>query len=578
MPSNATMKPLKERLKDILLRDGLVNAQDLDRALEEQEKTGGELSRVLLRMKIVGEDQLSVALSESLNIPLISLSSLKISPEVIKIVPKDAVEKYELIPISCIGDQLTIAMSDPLNIFAIDNIKAMTGKSVHVIIARPRDIRSSIDRLYLADTTTSMAEILKDIKESGDLELVKDAVSAMDAKAIENLTQEAPIITLTNTIVYQAILAKASDVFIEPMENSLRVRYRVDGMIREMDRMSKMLHFPVVSRIKVLSNLDIAEHRLPQDGRFRITTDKGQDVDFRVNVLPTALGEKVVMRVLDKNLEMLDLDKLGFQAKALERLKDSCQRPHGMIVACGPTGSGKTTTLYAILKFIDSPGKNIITVEDPVEFQVKGFNQVNIRPEVGLTFPSSLRSILRQDPDVILIGEVRDSETLDIAVKAALTGHLVVTSLHTTTAAGAITRMINMGIEPFLICSSVIAIVAQRLIRRVCPKCREAYTVPPDVVKQFRILELSADHNLVFYRPKGCAKCFNSGYQGRVGITETLIVTPQIKELILSRASEFEIKSAARAYGMNTMREDAVVKACAGLTTLEEVVRLTAAD
>ena len=572
------MIPLKERLKTVLLRDGLVAEKDLKRALEEQKKFGGELSRILVKLKIVSEDQLSLALSESLDIPIISLSTFKIDPAVVKLVPKDVAQAYQIIPVSRIGDQLTVAMSDPLNVFAIDNVKVLTGMSVNTIIARPRDIRAAIDRLYDADTSTTMAAILKDIKEAGDPELVKDSPVLMDKKEIESLTQEAPIITLTNAIIQQAVLAKASDVFIEPMENSLRVRYRVDGIIREMDRMSKALHFPVVSRIKVLSNLDIAEHRLPQDGRFRIATDYGKEVDFRVNVLPTALGEKAVLRILDKNLAMLDLEKLGFQPEALGRLKEACQRPHGMILACGPTGSGKTTTLYAILKFIDSPGKNIITVEDPVEFQIKGFNQVNIRPEVGLTFPASLRSILRQDPDVILIGEVRDPDTLDIAVKAALTGHLVVTSLHTTTAAGSITRMVNMGVEPFLICSSVIAIVAQRLIRRVCPKCREAYTLAPQGAEQFHVKALAPGHNSIFYRTKGCAKCFGTGYQGRVGITEILFLTPKIKELILSRASELEIKNAARGQGMNTMREDAVLKACMGQTTLEEVVRLTATD
>jgi type IV pilus assembly protein PilB len=571
------MHSLKERLKEILVRDNLVDPKDLERALEEQKKTGGELSRILLKLNLVPEDQMSVILSEALDIPLISLTAYKFDPAVVNLVPKEIAVTYQVIPLSRIGDQLTIAMADPLNVFAIDNIKAVTGLTIHTIIGRPRDIRVCIDRLYEVDSSESLAEILKDIKESEEVELVKDNRD-LGKKEIESLTQEAPIITLTNTIISQAVSAKASDVFIEPMENHLRVRYRVDGLIREMDRMSKMLHFPLVSRIKVLSNLDISEHRLPQDGRFRIVTDKGKEVDFRVNVLPTVLGEKIVLRILDKNLEMLDLDKLGFQPSSLQRLKDSCSRPHGMILACGPTGSGKTTTLYAILKYIDSPGKNIITVEDPVEFQMKGFNQVNIRPEVGLTFPASLRSILRQDPDVILIGEVRDPETLDIAVKAALTGHLVVTSLHTTTAAGSITRMINMGIEPFLICSSVVAIVAQRLIRRLCPKCREAYTMLEDAAKPFRIKELVPDHNLSFFRAKGCNKCYNTGYQGRVGITEILVLTPQVKALILARAAEADIKNEARKHGMKTMREDAVYKACLGQTSLEEVVRLTAGD
>ncbi len=572
------MLSVKEQIQEILLRDKIISPDALNRAVEEQKKSGGELSRVLLKMKLVGEDQLTVVLSEALGLPLINLAMIKLDQKLLKLLPKDLVQKYQLVPISKIGDQLTIAMADPFDVFAIDSVKAITAMAVNTILARPKDIRAVIDKQYDGDSTTTMAEILKDIKDAEDLELVKEAATVVDKRAIESLSQEAPIITLTNTIIQQAVSAKASDIFIEPMESALRIRYRVDGMIREIDRMSKSLHSPLVSRIKVISDLDIAEHRLPQDGRFRIVTSNGKEVDFRVNVLPTALGEKIVMRVLDKNQEMADIDKLGFEPDSLARLKECCQRPHGMILACGPTGSGKTTTLYAILRYINSPGKNIVTVEDPVEFQMKGFNQVNIRAEVGLTFTASLRSILRQDPDVILIGEVRDPETLDIAVKAALTGHMVVSSLHTTTGPGSITRMINMGVEPFLICSSVIAIVAQRLIRRVCVRCREAYTLSPELISQFNIKGLMPEHDGKFFKPKGCDKCFQSGYQGRVGITETLVITAKIKELILAGATELDIKTMARKQGMKTMREDAIYKAGRGLSTLEEVVRLTAAD
>jgi len=571
------MLPIQETLKEILLRDKLVTPDDLKRALEEQKKFGGELSRILLKLKLIPEDQLSVVLSEALHLPLINLNLLKIDPPLVKLIPKEVAEKFLVIPISRLKDQMTVAVVDPLDMFTLDNIKAMTGMSVSIVLARPKDMRAAIDRCWGQDTSSDLAEILKDIKEAEDLELVKDSRD-LNKKEIESLSEEAPIIILTNTIIQQAVAAKASDVFIEPMENCLRIRYRIDGFIREIDRMSKNLHFPVISRVKVISSLDIAEHRLPQDGRFRIQTSQNKEVDFRVNVLPTAMGEKIVLRVLDKNQDMADIDKLGFEPDSLKRLKECCGRPHGMILACGPTGSGKTTTLYSILKHIDSPGRNIVTVEDPVEFQVKGFNQVNIRSEFGLSFPAALRSILRQDPDVILIGEIRDSETLDIAVKAALTGHLVVSSLHTTTGPGSITRMINMGIEPFLITSSVVAIVAQRLVRRVCLKCREAYTVSPEMIRQFRLKELMPDHDGHFFKVKGCEKCLNTGYKGRVGVTEILVLTNKIKELILISASEAEVKSVARSEGMTTMREDAVIKASQGLTTLEEVVRLTAAD
>ncbi len=574
------MLPTQAILKDILLRDHLVSPEDLNKALEEQKRSGGELSRILLRLKLLGEDQLSVVLSEALQLPLINLSLFRIDPALIKLIPRETAEKHLLIPVSRLNDQLTVAMVDPLDMLTVDNIKAMTSMSVSVVLARPREMRIAIERSYAQNTSGALEEIFQDIKESKEaevLELVKESAQASKI-TVESLIEEAPIITLANTIIEQAVSAKASDIFIEPTENNLRVRYRVDGFIREVDRMSKSLHLPLISRIKVVSSLDIAEHRLPQDGRFRVVTQEKKEVDFRVNVLPTSMGEKIVLRVLDKNQDMAHIDKLGFEPASLEKLKECCHKPHGMILACGPTGSGKTTTLYAILKYIDSPGKNIVTVEDPVEFQIKGYNQVNIRSEVGLSFPAALRSILRQDPDVILIGEIRDSETLDIAVKAALTGHLVVSSLHTTTGPGSITRMINMGVEPFLITSSVMAIVAQRLVRRVCPKCRVQYAATDEIAKEFRLKELLPNHDGQFYKPKGCSFCLNTGYKGRVGITETLILTNKIKEMILVSAPESQIKSAAREQGMTTMREDAVIKASQGLTTLEEVTRLTAPD
>ena len=572
------MLPTQVTLKEILLRDKLITPENLNRAIEEQERSGGELSRILLKLKLVPEDQLSVVLSEALQLPLINLNLFRIDPSLFKLIPKETAEKSLLIPISKLNDQLTIAMVDPLDILTIDNIKAMTSMSVSVVLARPREMRAALERSYVKNNSSDIEDIfqeMKDTKEAESLEIIKDHPKK---STIEDFSQEAPIITLANSIIHQAVAAKASDVFIEPMETCLRIRYRVDGFLREIDRMSKELHFPLISRIKVIASLDIAEHRLPQDGRFRIITKENQEIDFRVNVLPTAMGEKIVLRVLDKNQDMADIDKLGFEPDSLSRLKDCCHRPHGMILACGPTGSGKTTTLYAVLKYIDSPGRNIVTVEDPVEFQMKGFNQVNIRTEFGLSFPAALRSILRQDPDVILIGEIRDSETLDIAVKAALTGHLVVSSLHTTTGPGSITRMINMGIEPFLITSSVVAIVAQRLVRRVCQKCREPYHVTDEIIKEFKLKEILLNQKTQFYRPKGCDQCLNTGYKGRVGITETLVLTNKIKELILISASESEIKNAARSQGMTTMREDAVIKASQGLTTLEEVTRLTAPD
>ncbi len=572
------MFSLKERLREILIRDNIIKEEDLERALEKQRKFGGELSKILVQLKLVSEYELTVSISESLGLPPIDISRLKIDPEVVRLIPKEIAIKYQIIAVSKMGDQLTLVMSDPLNIFAIDNVKVLTGLKITPIISRPKDIAQAIEIYYAGDAHQQLEKIVQDIKEAEDMELIKDAHHELDKAAIENLTQEAPIIKLTDAIIKQAVWAKASDVFIEPMEKTLRIRYRVDGIIREIDRMSKVLHFPIISRIKVISSLDISEHRLPQDGRFKILIDGDKEVDFRINILPTAYGEKIVLRVLDKSSAKLDISKLGFEENSFQRLLECSKRPHGMILTCGPTGSGKTTTLYSILKFLDSPEKNIITVEDPVEYQMKGINQVEIKAGIGMTFANALRSILRQDPDIILIGEIRDSETLDIAVKAALTGHLVLSSLHTTTSSGSVIRMVNMGVEPFLICSSVIAIVAQRLLRKICLSCKEAYELSPIISEKVGIAQLVGKDSINLYRGRGCKNCFNTGYMGRVGITEILVLTQNVKKLILSRASEAKIKNAGRLDGMTTMREDGLKKALAGLTSLEEVIRVTATD
>ncbi len=572
------MPTFKERIKAILLRDGILSSEDLGRAIQEQDTTGGELSKILVRMGLIDEEQLAFLLSEGLHLPVINISRLKIDLAVVNLLPVEILRKYRILPVSRIGDNLSLAMADPLNIFAIDNVKALTGLTITPIIGRPKDIQDAIEQYTAPKPDESFDKILRDIKDAEEVELIHEGGEKFDAKEIESITQEAPIIRLANTIVRQAVAAKASDVFIEPLEKSLRIRYRVDGVLREIDRMSKALHFPIVSRIKVVSNLDISEHRLPQDGRFKSVLEGGKEVDFRVSVLPTVYGEKVVLRVLDKNQGRVDIEKLGIEAGPLARLKEACDRPHGLILICGPTGSGKTTTLYSILRHIDSPGKNIVTVEDPVEYQMKGLNQVNIRYEVGLTFSATLRSILRQDPDVIMIGEIRDSETLDIGIKAALTGHLVVSSLHTTTASGSVVRMVNMGIEPFLICSAVNCLVAQRLVRRICPSCKEPVTISETLYNKLNIGKIIPGKDLTFYHGKGCVQCLKSGYSGRVGIHEVLPMSLGVKKLILARAGEIQIKSAGRAEGMRTMREDALAKAAKGLTSLEEVVRVTAQD
>ena len=578
------MASFKDRLKLILLRDNIIQPDDLEKALQEQAKTGNELSKILIKLKLIDELTLTQIVSEGLEIPFLKVSHLKIESAVLKLIPKELAQKFQIIPISLSGDYINLAMGDPLNIFAIDNVKTLTGYNVNVVAARAKEVDQTIHKYYVeqaveeeGETFDKFQEIIKDIKDTDDMEIV-GTDEAKDRHGVEQLSDEAPIIKLTDTIIQQAVLAKASDVFIEPLEKAVRVRYRIDGVIQEIDRMAKVLSFPIVSRIKVISSLDISEHRLPQDGRFKTIIAGNREVDFRVSVLPTALGEKVVLRVLDQGNTVLNIDNLGFEPKSLERLKECAVKPHGMILTCGPTGSGKTTTLYSVLKHVDSPQKNIVTVEDPVEYQMRGVNQVNIKPQLGLTFATSLRSILRQDPDIIMIGEIRDKETLDIAVKAALTGHLVLSSLHTTTAAGSVIRMMNMGIEPFLICSSVLAIIAQRLLRKICPACKESYIVSDTVAEKVGLMRLTKDKQITLYRGKGCKTCFKTGYKGRVGITEILILSQDVKEIILAEGGEFKIKQAGRANGMQTMREDGLIKALQGLTTLEEVLRITAPD
>lgn len=576
------MSSHKTRLLSILKRDEIVSAGDLQKALDEQKRNGGNLTKILLKLNLIDEKTAAFVLSQVLEYPVVSVKNMRVSQDIIDMIPKEIAEKYKVLPMSQIGRHLTLVMADPLDIFVIDNIQSLTGCTVVPVISYVSDIDAGIQKYYEEsgiDESDEVSEkkfdqIMQDIKGNDGIEIVREGAQTGDD--IEELKQEAPIIRLVDTIIQQAVAAKASDIFIEPMEKMMRVRYRIDGVIREIDRMAKALNFPIVARIKVISNLDISEHRLPQDGRFKTIMAGNRDVDFRVSVLPTVFGEKVVMRILDQGGgASLNVDNVGFHPVSLDRLKEASIKPHGLILTCGPTGSGKTTTLYSVLNSVNEPGKNIVTVEDPVEFQLKGVNQVNVRPLMGLTFSASLRSILRQDPDIILIGEIRDKETMDIAVKAALTGHLVLSSLHTTTAAGSIIRMVNMGIEPFLICSTVLVVVAQRLLRKLCDKCKEQYEVPEDLIKK---VELDPDKTYKLFKAGGCSKCSNTGYSGRVGISEVLKFTPEIKELVLEQASELAIKRKAIAEGMITMRKDALLKAEEGLTSLEEVVRITAPD
>ena len=574
------MSSLKDRIIQVLSEDKLISSQDLERALKIQKEKGGQLREILVRAKLIDEDRLLIALSKIFAKPSIDISRFKIEPEVLKIIPPNICRQYQVIPMSKLADTLTLAMADPLNILALDDVKTLTGYKINPIISDARRIMQAIEENYGSSSSKAEIEGLIQGMSLENIELVqekKDSLISLDD--LGRLSQEAPIVNFINKTLERAVNLRASDVLIEPQENKLRLRFRVDGVLKEQPENPKSMNPLIASRIKVISGLNIAEHRLPQDGRFKMKFGE-QEVDFRVSVLPSSFGEKVALRILDKAQVRLDIEKLGFQEKALADLKKCSLKPYGMILVCGPTGSGKTTTLYSLLKLVDKPNVNIITVEDPVEFQIPGINQVSVQPDIGLTFALALRSILRQDPNIIMVGEIRDAQTVDIAIKSALTGHLVFSTLHTTTASGAVVRLINMGIEPFLINSAVNCIVSQRLVRILCPKCKEKYELKDDVVARLKLPlnpKISQPH-LLFFRPKGCANCFNSGYRGRIVLAEAMVLTPEIKDLVLKKAQGHIIKQSARSSGMQSLREDGMAKAGEGITSLEEVLRVTAPD
>ncbi len=561
----------KEKFTDYLQSKGLLTEKELKSVLTAYKKKGGSLVEALLKIGQIDEGQLVDVLSSYLSIPPIRVSGLNIPKEVISLVPERAAREFNVLPIGKIGNTLTLAMGDPLNVLAIDDIKKITKCEVNSIIAPFSEIQEAITKYYTAEPSTSIEEIIEE-GELDQLKIIKETKKETTQEEIIRTIEEAPILRFTNSILRKAVEEKTSDILIEPLEAVSRIRLRIDGVLRELENFSKRIHPFVISRIKVMCNLNIAEHRLPQEGRFRIKiSDK--NVDFRVSILPSSLGEKAAIRVLDKATALLDLDLLGFEADVLEVLKEDSLKSHGMILSCGPTGAGKTTTLYSIIRHIYSPEKNIVTVEDPIEYQLRGINQVSINPSIGLTFASTLRSILRQDPDIIMIGEIRDADTADMAIKSALTGHLVLSTLHTTTSAGSVTRLVNMGVEPFLLSSTLIGVQTQRLVRVLCPKCKQEAEMSDKVRQGYGI-----DKKVKIFKAKGCAFCQNTGYKGRVSLCEYLRVSPKIKDLINSCAPESAIKKQARLSGMRTLREDGIVKIEKGITTLEEVLKVTSSD
>jgi len=586
------MASLKDRLTEILIHNKLITPEQLEQAIQVQKEKGGRLSDVIVSLNFIKESDLISALSEGLGFPLIDLKRFKIDYEVTKLIPIDVAYRYQIIPVSKIGDTITMAMADPLNVFAIDHVANLTGYKINPILASSQDILQTIEMTYPDSAKDIVDNLVKEMSTSA-IEVIKEEHEAQPSdQELGRISQDAPVIKITNMILEEGVKKNASDILIEPFERKLRLRFRLDGVLHEQSAPPRSMHASIVSRIKVMSDLDIAEHRLPQDGRFKVRLANRQ-VDFRVSVLPSSFGEKVALRILDKSQVTLDIDKLGFSEPMVARLKKVSKLPHGMLLVCGPTGSGKTTTLYSILKFVDNTSKNLVTVEDPVEFELEGINQVTARPEIGLTFASALRSILRQDPNIIMIGEIRDFETVDIAIKSALTGHLVLSTLHTTTACGSVVRLINMGVEPYLIDSSVISVLAQRLVRKICSHCKEGYILKPDIMDSLKMTPASltalltdGEHNPTdgkvkkpeFFKGKGCNRCFNTGYSGRIGIGELLILTTPIRELILARSQEHVLKQQARKEGMKTLREEGIRSALLGFTTLEEVLRVTAPD
>jgi len=603
------------RLGAMLVSSGLITDEQLKKALSAQKNEGGRLGSLLVKLGFVPEDKLMTFLSKQYGVPYVDLSKFEINPAVIKHIPADVAQKYRIMPINRAGATITIAMVDPSNIFAIDDIKFMTGYNVEAVVATEGAIIEAIKKYYGAakalvasrgagaskeDKKISLdakdyaldedAEdtFVDDIDTGGMVDvddfdkLVHGAVDTLELVEEEGLDKlsaevEAPIVKLVNGILLRAANMGVSDIHFEPYEKKFRVRYRLDGVLNTVMGLPLKIRNAIISRCKIMASLDIAERRLPQDGRIKMKMGKNKVMDFRVSVLPTLFGEKIVMRLLDKSNLQLDMTKLGFDADQLKDFKDALGRPFGMVLVTGPTGSGKTTTLYSALSELNTDTENLMTAEDPVEFNLMGINQVQMKDEIGLNFAAALRSFLRQDPDIIMVGETRDYETAEIGVKAALTGHLVLTTLHTNDAPSTINRMLNMGVEPFLVSSSVILIVAQRLVRRACQKCKQPEKIPAQIFIDAGFTPEEAP-SIVSYKGTGCDVCNKTGYKGRVALYEVMPIKEEIKELILQGASVFDIKKAAVAGGMKTLRASGLLKVKAGLTSLEEVVENTFPD
>ena len=566
---NSMAKTIKERILEALVELNHIKQEDIDEAIALQKRKNISLDKALMEKGLINEKDLLILLVKELHIPSINLNKYRIDPSLQKIVPQNIARQYHIVPISLLGNTITIAISDPFNIFAIDDLKSITGKEVDVIMCTDTEIMKSIDTYYGKKLETTVTDISKDIALD-NMEIVSETEEESIASADEG--DQAPIIRMVNLVIKEALKQRASDIHMEPMVDHMRVRYRIDGILQDILNIPKQNQNAVTVRIKIMSRIDITTTQVPQDGRFKLKMSSGE-VDFRVSILPTIFGQKIVMRVLDKKSLDMGLNGLGFTSLAMEQIKEATNRPFGMILVTGPTGSGKSTTLYSIVNQLNTVDRNIITVEDPVEYLVEGLTQIQVHPEIGLTFVSGLRAILRQSPDVVLVGEIRDAETADIAIKASLTGQLVFSTLHTNDAAGAMTRLVDMGIEPFLVASSLVMVSAQRLCRKICQRCKVPEEIPAQVLKD---IGFKPKHGQVFYRGKGCDVCRKTGYWGRLGVTEILNVDETIRDMLIKGCSSDQIKQYARSHNhMTILWEDMMEKFASGLTTLEEVLRVT---
>lgn len=570
---------MAEKIGEMLLKSGLINEQQLQEALKLQKTSGGKLGFNLVKLGYVKEEDITSLLSEQYGVPAIHLEHFEIEDEILKLIPPDIAQKFLLIPIERTGATLTVAMADPSNIFAIDQIRFLTSYNVEPVVASEASIRSAIDRYYGGSKDMQLKEVMEEIAtttEGAELEIDMEEED-LSEQALAAAGKDAPVIRLVNAVFADAIRKGASDIHIEPYEKDFRIRFRIDGLLYEQLRPPMKMKDGITSRIKIMAKLDIAEKRIPQDGRIKTIMKidgKVKEIDYRVSTVPTLWGEKVVLRLLDKEGLKLDLTKLGFEPESLEKFQRAIAKPTGMILITGPTGSGKTNTLYSAIGQLNKPDKHILTAEDPVEFSISGCNQVQMKEDIGLTFASALRSFLRQDPNIILVGEIRDFETAEIAVKAALTGHLVMSTLHTNDAPSSISRLVNMGIEPFLVGTAVQLIQAQRLVRRICKDCKEEVSYPKKALLDMGFTEEEAE-TVKIMKGKGCPTCNGSGCKGRIALMEVLEITDSIREMVLMGANALELKKQAIAEGMITLRRSGLIKVMNGIVPIEEVLRET---